>query len=123
MKNIFNALKLLHRDIRDWKDRNYNLVLLIVYFIFTSVQIYNHEYYSADAWFIMSGCLAVLIIVMGYAHSMIMKEANKRFPVLNRRMTTRIDGAVYVSQDDWEKAIMYLADIEDHLERQGMLKR
>jgi predicted DNA-binding protein (MmcQ/YjbR family) len=122
MENTIKVIKTMVSDAIDWKNRNYNLVLLLIYFIFTSIQIYNHEYYTADAWFTMSACLAAMICFLGYAHKMLYKAEKKRFPVLKERLTTKIDDAVYINKDDWNKAIMYLADVEDYLERQGLLK-
>ena len=122
MDDKVKVIKIMYANLKRWHKNNYNLVLLMIYFIFTTIQIYNNEYYTADAWFIMSSGLAVLICIMGYAHEQLMKENRKKVPVLKGRMTIRLDDAVYVNKDDWEKAIMYLADVEDYLEKQGVLK-
>ena len=122
MDDKIKVFKVMFTNAIRWKDKNYNLILLLAYFIFTSIQIYNYEYYSANIWFTMSAGLAILICILGYAHEQAEKINKNRVPVLRGRMTTRVDDAVYVNKDDWEKAIIYLADIEDYLERQGILK-
>ncbi|MBO7695412.1 MAG: hypothetical protein J6T10_22535 [Methanobrevibacter sp.] len=48
-----------------------------------------------------------------------LKDQNK-IPFLNKRFTQKTKDYIYIEKNDWSKAVLYMAEIEDYLENIGI---
>lgn len=55
--------------------------------------------------------------------SNVSRTSRADIPVLNKRLTKKDDGRIYIEESVWQQAIIYLSNIEDYLERIGKLKK
>lgn len=110
------------------KTNTYNAAVLINNVVCPFLMLYIGQYVCSKRGYMTAGAeilvpLFVLLMTMFMKrYARLTKSVKTKLPVPDKRFTVvEEDGEVFVKQEEIQEIILYLADLEDYLERTGRM--
>lgn len=120
MRKIFNFFETSVlpsiKDLWLWAERNIDFILGLIYVNLSISFAINFEFLTKLCfifYFLYSICLMVFIKIK---YIWDISSSAYHLPTVEKRFTHKDDDEIYINEEDWSEAIIYLSCIEDYLE-------
>ena len=120
MKNLIKLFCGYLKTFKDFIIKNISTICLILQ-IFIGVLMIVLKFEMIYKIIIYISIFLVLQILKVSVVELMELEKLNDFPLLEKRLTTKYDEMVTIPKDKYYEAIIYLSNIEDYLERRGLL--
>lgn len=101
-----------------------NYIMLVCILIAIVTGITATRFTGAELSYFLTYILQIsILLALMYVVSVskrLKKTHTTQLPVLKNRITYKIGGEVRIDKEDWQKAVIYLSNIEDYIERNGL---
>lgn len=97
-------------------EKHYEDIFILAYIIFPPILCSR----LADKDMVTAMICLEIVLIVGYFVNRVAIGKNNKFPIPRKRFTRKYENQIRVENKDWEEMIMYVYELENYLERNGI---